>query len=86
MDNPTPSYIIEAHTHSSDNEEISSSKMGGCFFCLSTFASNEVEWQELYDGMKIALCPKCGIDAVLGDKCGYNLTPSFLKEMNQYWF
>jgi hypothetical protein len=33
-----------------------------------------------------ALCPKCGIDSVLGDACGYPLTEDLLSRMHQYWF
>jgi hypothetical protein len=34
-----------------------------------------------------ALCPKCGIDSVLGSNSGYPVTEiGFLKEMKSYWF
>ena len=33
-----------------------------------------------------ALCPHCGIDAVIGESSGYPITEDFLKEMNEYWF
>jgi hypothetical protein len=33
-----------------------------------------------------AVCPRCGSEAVLGDKAGYALTPQFLGQMNEAWF
>ena len=33
-----------------------------------------------------ALCPNCGTDAVIGDRSGYPIEPSFLTRMNEAWF
>ncbi len=33
-----------------------------------------------------AICPRCGIDSVIGDKSGFALTPTFLAEMKKAWF
>jgi hypothetical protein len=33
-----------------------------------------------------ALCPKCGIDAVIGSKSGYPMTQEFLQAMEKHWF
>ena len=33
-----------------------------------------------------ALCPYCGIDAVIGESAGYPLTEEFLEKMRDYWF
>lgn len=33
-----------------------------------------------------ALCPRCGVDAVIGSDAGYPLTNLFLKKMRQHWF
>ena len=35
---------------------------------------------------KTALCPKCGSEALIGEKAGYSLTHDFLNRMNQAWF
>ena len=80
-----PEDILVAHTHSSKHhEEIVASKMCGCFYCLRTFSPNDiVEW---IDDGQCAMCPRCGIDSVLGDKSGYPLTPEFLGKMKRYWF
>ena len=37
-------------------------------------------------GSGTALCPYCGVDAVLGESAGYPLTKEFLRAMRQYWF
>jgi hypothetical protein len=33
-----------------------------------------------------ALCPKCGIDAVLPGNAGFDLAPDFLAKMKAHWF
>ena len=33
-----------------------------------------------------ALCPRCGAEAVIGDKSGYPIAPEFLGRMNEAWF
>nr|QGW61148.1 hypothetical protein ICEMyc226_00116 [Mycolicibacterium sp.] len=33
-----------------------------------------------------ALCPYCGIDAVIGDAAGYPITREFLEAMRAQWF
>ena len=35
---------------------------------------------------KLAMCPKCGIDSVLGDASGFMLSKNFLDGMNARWF
>jgi len=43
----------------------------GCFYCLERFTPNEIEeWIDDENGEKAlatALCPKCGMDSVLGN-------------------
>jgi hypothetical protein len=33
-----------------------------------------------------ALCPKCGIDSVIGSVSGYPIERGFLKKMHDHWF
>lgn len=33
-----------------------------------------------------ALCPRCGIDSVIGSKSGFPISVEFLESMNSYWF
>jgi hypothetical protein len=32
------------------------------------------------------MCPRCGIDSVLGDRSGFPISAEFLGEMHRYWF
>lgn len=85
--------VLEAHKHSSHNEEeLWNSIMCGCFYCQKVFAPLEVkEWIDERKGtglnLRTAICPHCGIDSVLGDASGYPVVdPEFLFEMNYHWF
>lgn len=75
----------EAHSRSLRNQKvIQSSELCGCFCCLSTYPSKEVT--EFVRVDETAICPRCGVDAVLGDQSGCSLTQSFLREMQVRWF
>ena len=78
--------IIDAHTHTVDHRvELERSNLAGCFYCLEVFRPTEI--QEWVDDGKCALCPKCGIDSVIGDASGFPVTDRhFLEEMNRFWF
>lgn len=63
----------------------------GCFYCSSTFEPGDIgEWVDAAedgDGLgQTALCPHCGVDAVLGSQSGYPITPEFLATMHRHWF
>ncbi len=84
----TPDYI-RAHTHSMHNrDELLSGERCGCFYCVAIFSPEEVkEWVDEEKGIgQTALCPKCGIDAVIGSKAGYPVTAEFLGIMKTHWF
>ena len=74
-----------AHQHSMRNRtELLASDHCGCFYCLETYAPSEIaEW---IDEEETAMCPRCGIDSVLGSKSGLPLTDEFLKKMKRVWF
>ena len=82
-----------AHIHSSRHRrELAMSKVCACFYCGSIFALDEIkDWlSNLIDDLNeedTALCPKCGIDSVIGDKSGFPIANSkFLAAMRAYWF
>ncbi len=77
--------VISAHGHSSNHKkELLLSKKCGCFYCLMDFHYDKInEW---VDDDTTALCPECGIDAVIGDASGYSVEDDFLKAMHDYWF
>ena len=77
--------LERAHRHSIyHREEVLKGDRCGCFHCLAIFPSEEiVEWT---DEGKTALCPKCGIDAVIGSASGLPIDKEFLKKMEAHWF
>jgi len=81
--------VIEVHPHSIRNrDELIRSDRCGCFYCGATFPPDEVrEWTDDRDGVgQTALCPRCGIDSVLGSATGFPITPTFLAAMRAHWF
>ena len=78
-----PDYIT-AHEYSMFNRRLlEHDKRCGCFHCLKVFDTKELVW---VDFDLTALCPYCGIDAVIGESAGYPLTEEFLEKMRDYWF
>ena len=79
-----------AHKHcGSHRAEITRSDRCGCFYCLTVFTPEEVtdwvDWSSNAEGVT-ALCPRCGIDSVLGSGSGYPINREFLRRMQTYWF
>jgi hypothetical protein len=79
-----PEYIA-AHRHSSRHrKEIAASQWCGCFYCMAIFKPELIEiW---LSKEQTALCPKCGIDSVIGSQSGYPITREFLQKMHRHWF
>lgn len=91
------SDLEAAHEHSTGHRaELAASDLCGCFYCLATFPPFEVtEWidwpadtpREAENARgRTALCPRCGIDSVIGSASGFPLTPEFLARMEAHWF
>ena len=78
--------IVDAHTHTVRHRaELEASALAGCFYCCEVFSPSEIE--DWVDNDGCALCPRCGIDSVIGDASGFPVTDrNFLKEMNEFWF
>ena len=69
-------------------ESVKNSKMCGCYYCGSIFPSSEVtdsDWIPDRHGMTV-LCPKCHIDAVIGDASGIPIREDVLEELHQEKF
>ena len=85
-----PEPVRTAHAHSSRHRaELLASAVRGCFYCERTFSPEAIEdWaDEGEDGMgQTALCPHCGIDSVIGDASGTEISADFLQTMHRYWF
>ena len=88
--------LVLAHKQCSDNRvAISQSSLCACFYCRKTFPGEAIQawWDQPDDAVNgeeafgmTAVCPFCGIDSVLGDQCGYELSEEFLRRMEQFWF
>ncbi|MFZ7132857.1 MAG: cytoplasmic protein [Eubacteriales bacterium] len=78
----------EIHEKSISHEkDIKNSKICGCFYCLHIVSPNEIkEWWDENSGSKTSVCPKCGIDAVLPDNIGYEITVELLEKMKKEYF
>jgi hypothetical protein len=90
FDLPESHWLRIAHKRSIRHRaEIEASSVCGCFYCEETFAPSEIEdWTDMSNPPpeQTAICPRCGIDSVIGDKSGFALTPTFLAEMKKAWF
>ncbi|WP_454885791.1 hypothetical protein [Sphingomonas oryzagri] len=90
------SDLVEAHRHCvCHRDELSASEVCGCFYCLAVYPPSEIsEWHEEIAGDLsqrpdpwTALCPKCGIDAVIGNESNFPVSdPDFLTAMHGRWF
>jgi hypothetical protein len=84
----TPDHI-RSHRHSiRHREEVIASQECGCFYCLTIFPPEEIEnWVDEWEGVgQTALCPRCGMDSVIGSQSGYPITADFLAAMKSHWF
>ena len=77
------------YTHSIRNEEsILKSDFCGCFHCISIFPVADVKLSEMVvekDGFRTAICPICGIDAVLGD-ASVEVSAELLEALKEHYF
>jgi hypothetical protein len=85
-----PEDVRDAHSHCSNHRiEVEASEMCGCFYCCSMFNPKEIkEWvDENAQGVgQTAMCPRCGIDSVIGSSAGFPIQPEFLATMKSFWF
>jgi hypothetical protein len=44
------------------------------------------EIEEWTDEGKTAMCPRCGIDSVIGSASGFPMSSNFLRQMHSHWF
>ncbi|MBM3493143.1 MAG: hypothetical protein FJX72_02290 [Armatimonadetes bacterium] len=81
----------QACQHSSHNrDEVLASDTCACYHCLRTFVPSDLtddDWaDEAGAPSSTALCPFCGIDAVLGSTSGIELEPAALQRLREHWF
>jgi hypothetical protein len=72
------------HRHTRANqEELEASEACGCIACERIYFPSEiVRWLE--DGT--AVCPHCGVDAVVGSASGIPIIPGVLRRAHERWF
>ena len=81
--------VVRAHRHSiRHREEVLASERCGCFYCWAVFSPAEItDWTDQWGGIgQMALCPRCGVDSVIGSDSGYPVTDAFLRAMKARWF
>lgn len=76
---------ITAHKHASQHRsELEASDGCACFFCFRRFTVAEItSW---IDKGQTALCPKCGLDSVLGNASPLSIDDRFLRKMHQHHY
>lgn len=88
--NVVETELQRAYSFSSNHKiELEKDKKCGCFACVKIFSPSEIkEWcLETEDGDEVtAICPYCGIDAVIGEHSGFRIDAKLLKKMNERWF
>jgi hypothetical protein len=67
-------------------DSVQASQKCGCFFCEKIFPAVEVTRFMKEKTGHTALCPYCGIDSVLGDASGIEVSQDFLQRMHKEWF
>jgi hypothetical protein len=86
----TEEVLKKAHLHSIHHKhEILDSDLCGCFHCWKTFTPDQIEdWTDVGTVKgPTSICPKCGIDSVIGSASGIPVDdPEFIRDMSRYWF
>ena len=82
------SVLQSYRAHSKNNEvEILRSTKCGCYFCEGIYSARKVsDWSQEEGGVSSAVCPRCGMNTVIGDASGVPLTKAVLKEMNEAFY
>lgn len=66
---------------------IENSPRCGCFHCESIFSGSDVkQWLSESDGEDTALCPYCGVDAVIIGSDTFPLSTALLAGLHLLWF
>lgn len=75
--------LLEIAQHTHNNEiEILHSKTCSCLFCRQQYDARKIsDWMSDEKGMS-AICPECGMDAVIGDEGKEPLDKDLLKKLN----
>lgn len=81
----TAPAVAEAAEYSIQNREaLAAGTLAACYYCQTVFPVSEITEYLHPDGT--ALCPYCGIDAVLPENAGYSFGEAQLRALNEFWF
>ena len=70
-----------------NHEHIQKSTECACIHCMQRFKPSEIHtWITEQNNKKTALCPRCGINAVLGDSSGLDLSEQALSAFHDECF
>lgn len=77
--------IEKTHAYCKNNKElIIKANKCYCFHCKKIMESNEVV--SFIDNKDTALCPYCGVDAIIPDSIDEKIDEELIEDMNKYWF
>lgn len=77
--------LKKLHTYSSHNRNlIMLANRCYCFHCKTALDRHEIK--EYADDGQTAICPKCGIDAIIPDSIEDSIDEKTISEMQEYWF
>jgi hypothetical protein len=63
--------------------ELEASEVCGCIACERIYFPSEIErWVD----EETAVCPHCGVDAVVGSASGIPIMPGVLRRAHERWF
>lgn len=71
------------HDAMKNRSQQASSKSAICYHCAGSFSASEVS--QYTDSGQTALCPKCGVDAVLFESSGHPMTQEFARLAGAHW-
>lgn len=86
----SPDSVLAHEFSSGHKAALERDRVCGCFYCLKIFSPSEIDtWlfgDNPCDRDGTAVCPYCGVDAVIGESSGFPVTEEFLGEMRRVWF
>lgn len=77
-------YELASKASFKNSGSVLGSSQCGCYFCRRIFSPDEIT--DFVDYASTAICPYCGIDAVIGDASGIPIREDVLEELYERWF
>ena len=77
--------LEKLHTYCTNNRDL----VARANRCYCVYCKADMDRREIVDFLELentAVCPKCGVDAVLPDSIDETISRSLLQELHEYWF